>query len=375
VIRIRTIFDRMGQAAAIALLSALPATLRAQEPVAVQPAGETQAEAPKSELPEPAAPAPELPIQHVSEPSVVLTLRAPQSIALFSTRQVEGAKAHRHCSGDCDIHLAPGRYSFALASGLGKPVKARGTFRLEASDVLEARYASAKKHRIVGGLMLGLVTPTAFTWFVTGIKAYATLDEICNADGCHDAKLSAGLISTIAFSAVLTAASAGLGGWLVRRKDRAYVELGGMSAANRLEEPVARAALPEPPAPKLEPQPSVSDLPEQGGLPPPSTVARGSQSVVKAPVEPRAPEPLHNIEPRADLAKVAQKRGELTRCFPEKLTERLELRIDIAQEGHMSNMSTSSPLAPRVEKCLGRVLGNIQFDVGLPRTVRVNVAR
>jgi hypothetical protein len=84
---------------------------------------------------------------------------------------------------------------------------------------------------------------------------------------------------------------------------------------------------------------------------------------------------LRKIEPRLDLARVAASRAALSRCFPEKLTERVELRIDISQSGGLSGMGTSWPLAPRVDKCLQSVLGRIQFDAGEPRSVRVKVAR
>jgi hypothetical protein len=399
--RFRPVSHRIRAAVAAALLSTLPVRLKAQEPVAA-PAESTAPDAPVAPAAQPAAvpgdtltpaaaPVAELPVQDVSEPNVAITLRAPQNVALYVTRQVEGARSERHCAGDCELSLAPGRYRFALARALQRPVNVPGTFHLEGPDVLEARYDSALGKRVAGGIVLGAGIPAGLAMFVGGLKTYAALDEICDLEGnCHDEKLDGGARASIAIGAVIMVASAAVGGWLATRKDQAHLELRRVSANNALEQPApARAPAPEPPAPAVKPEaqapapaaaaarePVVSDLARQLGLPPPSTMATGpAPRPISEPEPESAPAPLRKIEPRVDLTTIAESRAALSRCFPEKLTARVELRIDISREGRLSGMGTSWPLAPRVEKCLQSALGRIQFEVGLPRTIRVNVAR
>jgi hypothetical protein len=53
----------------------------------------------------------------------------------------------------------------------------------------------------------------------------------------------------------------------------------------------------------------------------------------------------------------------------------VELTLDIHETGRIQAFVTSWPLPPPVERCLGNALARVQFDLGLARSVRVQVAR
>jgi hypothetical protein len=333
-----------------ACLSAAPGRLLAQDatPTAV-PAPVAAVSPPADPPPAAAPPASEqdLPVVEVIEPRLELTLRAPHDVALFTTRQIEGATAERQCAGDCTVSLAPGRYRFALAERKRAAVAVRGSFRLEGSDVLEARYVSARNKRIAGSLLLALVFPASSTGFVGSLKALAGLDEICDLTGdCRSEKASASLKANLVLSSVTLVASGVLGSWLVSRRDRAEVRLRGLSAGNRRESEVAPAE----PIAQVEPlsaEPAAPRvLPE---LPPTPAEVRGD-----------------------DLARIAAHRAELAQCFPITAAKSVLLDIDIDVAGGVVRVVPSRPLSQRVQSCLQRSLVRIAFlATGTPRTVRM----